>query len=41
MEKNWLETASGKSWFIVFRIYGPLEPWFDKTWRPVETELVK
>jgi hypothetical protein len=24
-----------------FRLYGPLEPWFDKTWRPGEIELVK
>jgi hypothetical protein len=23
------------------RLYGPLEPWFDKTWRPGEIELVK
>jgi hypothetical protein len=25
----------------LFRIYGPLEPWFDKTWRPSEIELVE
>jgi hypothetical protein len=24
-----------------FRLYGPLEPWFNKTWRPSEIELVK
>jgi hypothetical protein len=23
------------------RLYGPLEPWFKKTWRPGEIELVK
>jgi len=22
------------------RLYGPLEPWFDKTWRPGEIEVV-
>jgi len=22
-------------------VYGPLEPWFDQTWRPSEIELVK
>ena len=29
----------GKGWFTLFRAYGPLEPWFDKTWRPGEIEL--
>ena len=40
-EKNWLQTVPGKSWFAVLRLYGPLEPWFDKTWRPGEIEEVK
>ena len=38
---NWLQTIPGKSWFIALRIYGPLQPWIDKTWRPGEIELVK
>lgn len=41
MESNWLETVPGKSFFIGFRMYGPLEPWINKTWRPGEIELVK
>lgn len=40
-ENNWIQTIPGKGWFIMLRIYGPLEPWFDKTWRPGEIELVK
>jgi hypothetical protein len=40
-EKNCLETIPGKSWFIILRMYGPLQPWIDKTWRPGEIELVK
>ncbi len=40
-EKNWLQTIPGKSWFTIIRIYGPLEAWIDKTWRPNEIELVK
>ena len=40
-EKNWLETVPGKGWFVALRMYGPLEPWIDKTWRPGEIELVK
>ncbi len=40
-EGNWLQTVPGKSWFSILRMYGPLEPWIDKTWRPGEIELVK
>jgi hypothetical protein len=40
-EANWTQTVPGKNWFVLFRLYGPLEPWFDKTWRPGEFELVK
>jgi hypothetical protein len=40
-KSNWLETIPGKSWFIILRMYGPLEPWINKTWRPGEIELVK
>jgi hypothetical protein len=40
MENNWVQTIPGKSWFMILRLYGPLEPWFNKTWRPSEIELV-
>jgi hypothetical protein len=40
-EANWLATVPGKSWFTILRMYGPLEPWINKTWRPGEIELVK
>ncbi|MFW2374108.1 MAG: DUF1254 domain-containing protein [Gammaproteobacteria bacterium] len=40
-QRNWIQTIPGKSWFIIFRAYGPLQPWIDKTWRPSELELVK
>ncbi len=40
-EQNWIETVPKKSWFPILRIYGPLEPWFDKTWKPGEVELIK
>jgi hypothetical protein len=35
-----VQTVPGKGWNVLFRLYGPLEPWFDKTWRPGEFELV-
>jgi len=40
-ENNWIQTVPGKGWFVILRIYGPLESWFDQTWRPGEIELVK
>ena len=40
-EGNWLATNPGKSWFVILRMYGPLEPWINKTWRPGEIEWVK
>ena len=40
-ENNWVQTIPGKGWNTLLRLYGPLEPWFDKTWRPGEIELVK
>ncbi len=38
-EANWIQTVPGKGWFAGLRLYGPLEPWFDKTWQPGEVEL--
>jgi hypothetical protein len=40
-ENNWVQTVPGKGWNVLLRLYGPLEPWFDKTWKPGEIELVK
>jgi hypothetical protein len=39
LESNWVQTIPGKGWFMILRLYGPLEPWFNKTWRPGEIEL--
>src|SRR5580658_5236303 len=40
-ESNWVQTVPGKGWNTLLRLYGPLDPWFDKTWRPGNIELVK
>ena len=40
-EENWIQTAPGKGWFCVLRLYSPTEAWFDKTWRPAEIEPVQ
>lgn len=37
-ENNWIQTVPGKGWNTLLRLYGPLQPWFDKTWRPGEIE---
>jgi hypothetical protein len=39
-ENNWVETVPGKGWFVALRMYGPLEAWIEKRWRPGEIELV-
>jgi len=39
-EANWLQSVPGKGWFVLFRLYGPLEPWFDQTWQPGEFKLI-
>jgi hypothetical protein len=39
-EANWMQTGPSKGWFTILRLYGPLKPFFDKTWRPGEIELV-
>ncbi|TIU08928.1 MAG: DUF1254 domain-containing protein, partial [Mesorhizobium sp.] len=40
-EANWVQTVPGKGWNVLLRLYGPLESWFDKTWKPGEFELVQ
>ena len=40
-EANWIQTIPGKGWYVGLRLYGPLESWFDRTWRPGEIELVE
>ena len=36
---NWIQTMPGKGYFPVLRLYSPLQPFFDKTWRVGEVEL--
>ncbi|MEI6161404.1 MAG: DUF1214 domain-containing protein, partial [Roseococcus sp.] len=38
-QSNWVQTIPGKSWFVILRLYGPLQPWFDKSWKPGDIEL--
>jgi hypothetical protein len=38
---NWIQTMPDKGYFVLLRLYSPLEPFFTKEWRPSEVELVK
>jgi len=40
-ENNWVQTIPGKGWFILFRLDGPLEPWFDNTCKLPDIENVQ
>ena len=40
-EKNWVPTHPEKGFFVVFRFYGPLEGYIEKTWVLNDFELVK
>ena len=32
-EKNWIKTTPDEGWFTLPRLFAPLEPVLDKTWR--------
>ena len=40
-EKNWIQTVPDKGFMLILRLYAPLEPWFDQTWRPGKIELIQ
>jgi len=40
-EGNWIQTDPERGWFTILRLYSPLQPFFDKSWRPGEIEQVK
>lgn len=40
-ERNWIETDPAKGWTGIFRLYGPLQPFFDQTWRLNDIELMQ
>jgi len=40
-ENNWVQTMPGKGYNVLLRLYGPLEPWFDRTWMPGDFEPIE
>jgi hypothetical protein len=40
-ESNWIKTLPGKGWFAYFRMYGPTQAYFDRSWVLPDIELVR
>jgi len=40
-ESNWVQTIDGRHWFSYFRLDGPLEPYFDRTWKLGDSSLIE
>jgi hypothetical protein len=40
MESNWMKTIAPDGWFVLFRLYAPTEPWFDRSWTLPDFERV-
>ncbi len=40
-EPNWIQSVPGKGWNTILRLYGPLESFYDKTWKPGDFELIE
>ncbi len=41
MESNWIKTIPEQGWFVMFRLYAPLEPLFDGSWKLPDLETMK
>jgi hypothetical protein len=40
-ESNWIHILPSKGWFVIFRLYSPLQTFFDKRWRVGEIEPIE
>ncbi|NWB31309.1 DUF1214 domain-containing protein [Pseudomonas gingeri] len=39
-ERNWIPTTPTKSWYTYFRLFGPLDPYFERSWVLADIEPV-
>ncbi|WP_447920221.1 DUF1254 domain-containing protein [Achromobacter aegrifaciens] len=39
--KNWLKTVPGSGFFVILRLYGPKQEFFDQSWKPSDIERLK
>ena len=40
-ESNWIKTLPGRGWFSYFRLYGPMQPYFDRSWVLSDIERIE
>jgi hypothetical protein len=40
-ESNWIQTLPDKGWFTYFRLYGPTQPYFDRSWVLPDIKVLK
>jgi len=40
-ECNWIKTLPGRGWFSYFRLYGPTQPYFDRSWALPDIQLIE
>ena len=40
-ESNWIKTLPGKGWFSYFRLYGPTQPYFNRSWVLSDIEMIE
>jgi hypothetical protein len=38
---NWIKTLPGKGWFSYFRLYGPTQPYFNRSWVLSDIEMIE
>jgi len=39
-QSNFMKTIPGDGWFTLFRLYGPMRPYFDKSWKLPDLERI-
>lgn len=39
-DSNWLRTVPGKGYFVIVRLYGPQQAFFDQSWKPSDLKLL-
>jgi len=40
-ESNWIKPLPGKGWFSYFRLYGPTQAYFDRSWVLADIEVIE
>jgi hypothetical protein len=40
-ESNWIKTLPGKGWFSYFRLYGPTQTYFERSWVLPDIEVIE